>query len=436
MLTILSYINLLMQPLASTIAAVVWFGLLLGQPQVARRTIGQLLGWLVIVTAISRWLVLTAYQVSVTSTLLIVSLVYVGRRIQQATPLGVLLLDAIVSSLLAAWVYNVALAILSLLTLPLVIQLLGYLMAGVVTIVVAIVSYLYRFKWLTTSFFQRHPRQLGVFLMIGFGMRGLNDYLAYLWHHTAYQGSVMWEILSLVGVLLIIGLPALRHQYDLLTCKLQQRDHMLAATQQYTNQLEKQYLAYRTFRHDYKNILASLAYGIQNGNMADVQYAYESVIATSQHALPETQVLALHLIANVNLRSMLLVKYQQASQQGVQFTIDIHQVFQPVDFKVDDAFYRVFGILLDNAIEAAVDTPEKLVTVVFVASEQVAIINSCLHQIDLPVAEQLGYSSKRGHAGLGLYFVHQFLAQRRDIELVTVTESRRVRQALTFGGAN
>ena len=52
------------------------------------------------------------------------------------------------------------------------------------------------------------------------------------------------------------------------------------------------------------------------------------------------------------------------------------------------------------------------------------------------MAKQLGYSSKRGHAGLGLYFVHQFLAQRRDIELVTVTESRRVRQALTFGGAN
>lgn len=160
------------------------------------------------------------------------------------------------------------------------------------------------------------------------------------------------------------------------------------------------------------------------------------MIETSQQTLPETQVLALHLIANVNLRSVLLVKYQQASQQGVQFTIDIHQVFQPVDFKVDDAFYRVFGILLDNAIEAAVDTPEKLVTVVFVASEQVAIINSYLHQIDLPVAKQLGYSSKRGHAGLGLYFVHQFLAQRRDIELVTVTESRRVRQALTFGGAN
>nr|MWN21794.1 GHKL domain-containing protein [Leuconostoc lactis] len=73
-------------------------------------------------------------------------------------------------------------------------------------IVVAMVPYLYRFKWLTTSFFQRHPRQLGFFLMIGFGMRGLNDYLAYLWHYTAYQGSVMWEILSLMGTLLIVSL--------------------------------------------------------------------------------------------------------------------------------------------------------------------------------------------------------------------------------------
>lgn len=435
MLTILSYINLLMQPLTSTIAAVVWFGLLLGQPQIARRTIWQLLGWLFIVTAISRWLVPTAYQISVTSTLLIVSLVYVGRRTQRATPLGVLLLDAIVSSLLAAWVYNVALAILSFLAVPLAIQLLGYLITGVVTIVVAILPYLYRFKWLTTSFFQRHPRQLGVFLMIGLGMRGLNDYLAYLWHDTAYQGSVMWEILSLVGVLMLILLPTLRHQYDLLTCKLQQRDRMLVATQQYTNQLEKQYLAYRTFRHDYKNILASLAYGIQNGNMADVQYAYESVIETSQQALPETPILALHLIADVNLRSMLLVKYQQALRQSVQFAVDIQQVFQPVALKMDVDFYRVFGILLDNAIEAAIETPEKLVTIVFVGSEQVAIINSCLHRLDTATSKQVGYSSKHGHAGVGLYFVHQFLMQRQDIELVTVTESRRVRQELTFGGA-
>lgn len=436
MLTILSYINLLMQPLTSTIAAVVWFGLLLGQPQIARRTIWQLLGWLFIVTAISRWLVPTDYQVSVTSTLLIVSLVYVGRQTQRATPLGVLLLDAIVSSLLAAWVYNVALAILSFLAVPLAIQLLGYLIAGVVTIVVAILPYLYRFKWLTTSFFQRHSRQLGVFLMIGLGMRGLNDYLAYLWHDTAYQGSVMWEILSLVGVLMLILLPTLRHQYDLLTCKLQQRDRMLAATQEYTNQLEKQYLAYRTFRYDYKNILASLAYGIQNGNMKDVQYAYESVIETSQHALPETQTLALHLIADVNLRSMLLVKYQQALRQSVQFAVDVQQVFQPVALKMDVDFYRVFGILLDNAIEAAIETPEKVVTIVFVGSEQVAIINSCLHRLDTATSKQVGYSSKQGHAGVGLYFVHQFLMQRQDIELVTVTENRRVRQELTFGGAN
>ncbi|MEN2369743.1 GHKL domain-containing protein [Leuconostoc lactis] len=354
MLTILSYINLLMQPLTSTIAAAVWFSLLVGQPQIARRTIWQLLGWLFTVKAISRWLVPTAYQVSVTSTLLIVSLVYVGRQTQRAAPLG---------------------------------------------------------------------------------MRGLNDYLAYLWHDTAYQGSVMWEILSLVGVLMLILLPTLRHQYDLLTCKLQQRDRMLVATQQYTNQLEKQYLVYRTFRHDYKNILASLAYGIQNGNMADVQYAYESVIETSQQALPETQTLALHLIADVNLRSMLLVKYQQALRQSVQFAVDIQQVFQPVALKMDVDFYRVFGILLDNAIEAAIETPEKLVTIVFVGSEQVAIINSCLHRLDTTASKQVGYSSKHGHAGLGLYFVHQFLMQRQDIELITVTEKTRVRQELTFGGA-
>lgn len=436
MLVILSDMNLLLQPVTTTLAVVAWFGLLLGRPQVARRVVWQLFGGLLMIAGISCWLVPAAYQVSVTSTALIVSLFYIGRYLQPMIAPGVILLDAIVSSLLATWVYNVAVALLSLLTAPLVIQLCGYLLAGAVTVLVAVLPYWSHFEWLTASFFQNHPWQLGIFLGIGLVIRGLNDYLAYLLQNTAYQGSVGWEMVSLLCVLIIILLPLLRHQYELLTCRLQQRDRMLAATQQYTQQLEKQYLAYRTFRHDYKNILASLAYGIQNGNMADVQYAYESVVETSQQALPQAQALALHLIANVNLRSALLVKYQQALRQGVALTIVIQQVFAPVAFKIDDGFYRVVGILLDNAIEAAQATPEKMVTVVFVGSEKLTIINSCLQPVDMSAAQQLGYSSKAGHTGLGLYFVQQFLAQRQDIELMTITEKRRVRQELTLGGKN
>ncbi|MFT9388233.1 MAG: hypothetical protein ABF587_00865 [Leuconostoc sp.] len=82
------------------------------------------------------------------------------------------------------------------------------------------------------------------------------------------------------------------------------------------------------------------------------------------------------------------------------------------------------------------ETPEKLVSVVFIESEQLAIINSTRQPLDMTKAMLPNYSSKADHAGLGLYFVAQFLARRQDIELITITDKTQVRQELTFGVAS
>lgn len=436
MLSILSLMNTLIQPIVSAFAVIAWFGILLGKRRLSFDSVSCMLGTVLLIEMLRVLIVPPTFQVTFASTLTIGSLWCYSTRGQVTVNRWVILLNAIISSLLAAWVYNVELTILSWLTVSPLTALLCHLLASGLTVLLVAIPYWYQFEWLTASFFKTHPRQLVSYLIIGGAIRGLNDYLAYLFINTAYEGSLLWETASLLLVLFIILTPLLRHQYELLTCKLQQRDRMLLATQQYTNQLEKQYLAYRTFRHDYKNILASLAYGIQNGSMKDVQYAYESVIKTSQHALPQAQTLQLHLIADINLRSALLVKYQEAVRQKIHFVIDIQAVFQPKLVTSDVDFYRVFGILLDNAIESAAETSEKLVTVVFIGSEQLAIINSCLQQLRLTQSVAVGYSSKPGHAGLGLYFVEEFVTQRRDIELITITEKTRVRQELTFGVAS
>ncbi|MCT8389023.1 GHKL domain-containing protein [Leuconostoc holzapfelii] len=436
MLPILSNITLLLQAIVSVIATIAWFGTLLGAHRLTFSAIWRLALTLLLIDVAQIWLIPPTYQVAVASTLTILSLMSVGLRGHADGRRLVVLLDAILSTLLAAWVVNVTAALEAWLALPAQTAFFCDLLASGLTLVLALIPYRYHFEWLTASFFQQHQQQLCCFLSISVVIRLLNDYLAYLMLTTAYQGSLVWEAASLVVVLIIILIPILRHQYDLLACKLQQRDRMLVATQQYTNQLEKQYLAYRTFRHDYKNILASLAYGIQNENMADVQYAYESVVKTSQRALPQVEALQLHFIADVNLRSALLVKYQEATRHAVNFTIDIQQMFDPKSFVVDVDFFRVFGILLDNAIESAMETPEKLVSVVFIGSEQLAIINSTKQPLDMTKAMLPNYSSKADHAGLGLYFVDQFLARRQDIELITITDKTQVRQELTFGVAS
>lgn len=88
-------------------------------------------------------------------------------------------------------------------------------------------------------------------------------------------------------------------------------------------------------------------------------------------------------------------------------------------------FTRMFGILLDNAIEATSECEEKLINIKFRnepnKNRQLVIIENTFNDKNLNIDEifQKGVSGKENHTGLGLWEVRKILKKNNNLNLYT-----------------
>lgn len=229
----------------------------------------------------------------------------------------------------------------------------------------------------------------------------------------------------LVFLLIFLVVAFFRHRQ-----LLSQQQHEISITYDYTQSLEKANEDFRYFKHDYQNVLASLAFAIQNGNLQEVSCAYETLVSSSLTTLPNQKSLKIHLIGDPNLRSLLLVKHRLATDTGVTFSIDL---LTSCDSQISLNLYRTIAILLDNAIEAAEKTQEKLVCLTLQPLNNLHVIQ-ITNSIDQPFATnhltKSGFSSKQGHSGIGLTFVKHYVNHQPDVSLRTTLSHD------TFGATN
>lgn len=95
-----------------------------------------------------------------------------------------------------------------------------------------------------------------------------------------------------------------------------------------------------------------------------------------------------------------------------------------------------YGILMDNAIEAATECEEKIINVCirkdFKASRQVLIIENTYKdkEVDTEKIYEKGFSSKPHNTGLGLWEVRQILKRNNNLNLFTSKDDTFFRQQL------
>lgn len=84
-----------------------------------------------------------------------------------------------------------------------------------------------------------------------------------------------------------------------------------------------------------------------------------------------------------------------------------------------------YGILMDNAIEAAMECEQKIINVIirrdFKAARQVLIIENTYKDksVDTEKIYEKGFSSKPYNTGLGLWEVRQILKKHNNLNLYT-----------------
>lgn len=176
---------------------------------------------------------------------------------------------------------------------------------------------------------------------------------------------------------------------------------------EYTDNVEFLYKDIRKFKHDYVNILSSMAGYMETDDMKGLINYFDQTITPYSSKL-ELENYRLGILSNMKvteLKGILSTKIIQSYQYNLQLNIEMVEPIERIDIDTVD-LCRMVGILLDNAIEAAKESEKKILDLVLIKHDQVVtiIISNSFPTDSLPFHKLYveGLSSKGRERGHGL----------------------------------
>lgn len=226
--------------------------------------------------------------------------------------------------------------------------------------------------------------------------------------------------------------------------QIQAEEHLKAnktktmMTKNYIDGLECMIDESRSIRHDYKNILATMSGYLQEDDYTGLKKYFENNIRDFCVSADKSGKIwsALADVQPMELKGFLYEKALRASSMQVDFQVVIEQgaVIRYPDMEI---LIRVFGNLLDNAIEAAAESEDKYITLHILKKESSVffiIQNTFKEKPDLEKIFEKGYTTKGDEHGNGLYFVKEYLEKRDDIYPIFSIERNEFVQSLEIVG--
>ena len=216
-----------------------------------------------------------------------------------------------------------------------------------------------------------------------------------------------------------------------------QRD-VIAQQQLYERDLEAIRREVRSFRHDYKNLLAGLSEQADRGELDQLRSALSELDAGFDQRIGG-QIQRSTQIGNLRVpqvRSLLLSKLARMGERGIDCRLEVLYPVERVGMDVWD-FTRCLGILLDNAAEAAAETETPWVEIVLLAQGEglsLRVSNPYTGTIDPDKLWTEGGSAKGEGRGLGLAGYQRILARYPNAACSTSWAGGEFVQKLTIGG--
>ncbi|MBQ9279832.1 MAG: GHKL domain-containing protein [Clostridia bacterium] len=200
--------------------------------------------------------------------------------------------------------------------------------------------------------------------------------------------------------------------------------------------LSTMYDSVRGIKHDFFNFVQALNGYVQLDDMEGVRNMMLSVIGECKK-INVAEFMYQEAIQNPAICNIIYHKFYLAKEKHVKMNIDITTNLQESSKNIY-ALCRILSILLDNAIEAASESEEKIVNFQLFSEygikRKVIIIENSYHnkEVDLVRIFEKGYSSKScnlNEHGIGLWNVKQTLSQNNHLKLST-TKGKMFQQRL------
>lgn len=187
----------------------------------------------------------------------------------------------------------------------------------------------------------------------------------------------------------------------------------------YTDRLEESYGVMRKFKHDYMNILSTLSGFLNENDMESLREYYGERILPISRAFTEsdTKLGTLSNIKNTALKSLLSSKFVYMMETGIKAEIELMEPINDLNMDCLD-LSRILGILLDNALEAAIETEEKEVhfCMFYKDKDLYLIIQNTALPPTYAISELRSHeiSTKGENRGIGLFNVEMILKSYKN----------------------
>lgn len=213
---------------------------------------------------------------------------------------------------------------------------------------------------------------------------------------------IVIELLVMLGLFIYLNLRS-RQRYESKLEK-QQLDNL----QTYTKQLEQSQLKLRKFRHDYKNILLSITeLAKENDSEGLISYLSKMKLYSDSELQQNTDAYQdVQNIRDIHVKSLLLNKFFTMEQSQIHYHFECKSPINQINLDVIDII-RLLSILLDNAIEEAVESSDKVIDILFYKNDdnttEITLTNTIAHPTtNINQLKKAGFSGKSNHSGLGL----------------------------------
>ena len=205
--------------------------------------------------------------------------------------------------------------------------------------------------------------------------------------------------------------------------KLQITPENLENAENYNSTLSYLYDNVKAFKHDFDNMVFIIGGYIENNDINGLKTYYKNLEKDCER-VNGLALLNPELINNSGIYNLLMSKYKKANDYKVEIHLEYFFDLQKLKMPIYE-FSRILGILLDNALEAAKESNEKQVNILFRDSQRnhtqiITIENSYNNKdVDTSTIFEKGTTSKPNHTGMGLWEVNQILGRNNNVNLIT-----------------
>ena len=240
---------------------------------------------------------------------------------------------------------------------------------------------------------------------------------------TQFYIDIVPIIITILSFILLIAFLILSIYSFTRIIKLANTSRDLQSAEEYNKSLEILYDNVKGFKHDFDNIISTLDGYILNSDITGLKEYFEEVKKDCK-ITNNLAILNPRIINNPGIYSLLNNKYFKATNSGITFDIDFFLDLNKLKINTYE-FSRMFGILIDNAIEEAEKCEDKIVKISCLRENRnnravITVQNTYSNKnVDIEKIFEKGKSGKENHSGIGLWEVRNYIKKSNNLDLFT-----------------